>query len=147
LRADLEPQDFGGKALPHVLLIDILSGDADLRFRLMGTNHAEFNRADLAGKLFSEVYPTGSLSLAYVMGLYREMIATRRPIWTLNEFMAPGREYPIRMGRLMLPLSSDGETVDLCAAVQKIEASQHVTAPQNPWHQTKYTGELEHIGL
>ena len=146
-RADLEPHDLGAKALPHVLLVDILDNATDLRFRLMGTNHAEFNRRDLSGQLFSEVYPPKSPVLAYLKDLYKEMIETRRPLWTLNEFIPPTRDLPIRMGRLMLPLSSDGQTIDLCAAVQKIDFFEKNAPLHNPWHQTRYTGEIEHIGL
>lgn len=146
-RADLEPHDLGARALPHVLLVDIVDGAADLRFRLMGTHHAEFNRRDLSGKLFSQVYPSGSPVLDYLKDLYRDLITSRRPLWSLNEFVPPGKEFPIRMGRLMLPLSSNGQTVDLCAAVQKIDAPQQAAVISNPWHQSKYTGEIERTAL
>jgi hypothetical protein len=146
-RADLEPHDLGAKALPHVILVDIIDNATDLRFRLMGTNHVDFNRCDLSGKLFSAVYPSHSPVLAYLKELYGELITTRRPLWTLNEFVPPGKQFPIRMGRLMLPLSSDGETVNLCAAVQKIETPQQTAPLDNPWHQTKYTGEIERAAL
>ena len=146
-RADLEPHDLGAKALPHVILVDIIDDAADLRFRLMGTAHVEFNRRDLSHQFFSQVYPSGSPVLAYLKGLYRDMIASRRPLWTLNEFIPPTREFPVRMGRLMLPLSTDGATIDLCVGVQKIDAPQHAAALTNPWHQTRYTGEIERTGL
>lgn len=146
-RRDLEPHYLGAKGLPHVLLVDIIGNADELRFRLMGSNHTSFNGRDLTGLLFSQVYPAGSPVLSYLRTLYRELIYTRRPLWSLTEFIPPTREFNIRMGRLMLPLSSDGETVDLCVSIQKIESPQNATAPINPWQQSRYTGEIERAVL
>ena len=147
-RRDFHPADLGAAALPHVLLVDILGNADELRFRLMGTAHVEFNARDLTGLKFSEVYPADSPVLAYVKELYREMIDKRRPLWSLNQLVPPGRDIPILMERLMLPLSSDGARVDLCLAIQKVSYELIPNAyPRHPWHTAHNHGQRERILL
>ncbi|MFY7961151.1 MAG: PAS domain-containing protein [Elsteraceae bacterium] len=146
-RSDLDPTDLGVKALPHALIVEIVGAGEDFRFRLIGTNHSEFNRRDLTGLLFSQVYPIDSPVLAYLKGLYAELMTSRRPLWSLNEFLPPTRNQPIRMGRLMLPMSSNGDLVDFCVAVQKIDAPKSATIIRHPWQEAEYTGEIERQSL
>ena len=80
-RADLRPEDLGGRTLPHVLLVDVGDAGKWLRFRVMGSAHVAFNQVDLSGRDFDTIYPEGG-TLDYVRGLYRDMCATRRPWWS-----------------------------------------------------------------
>ncbi len=119
-RADFDPTDISPETLRHVILVEIIGLAEDMRFRLLGTIHDQFNGRNLAGQYFSAVYPSGSPILAYIKGLYVEMINARRPLWSLNELLYADNSTRVRFGRLMLPLSNDGGVVDMCLAIQKI---------------------------
>jgi hypothetical protein len=133
-RADLRPEDLGGRTLPHVLLVDVGDAGARMRFRLMGSAHVAFNQVDLSGRDFDTIYPEGG-TLDYVRGLYRNMCATRRPLWSVNEVRHFRTGLPIVIRRLMLPMATDGSVVDLCLGVQTIHRppDRGVDAV-NPWH-------------
>jgi hypothetical protein len=120
-RAHLDPVDLGAKALRFVMIVDIIGRADDMRFRLIGSSHDEFNGRNLTGQLFSAVYPRESPILSYVRGLYIDMIDAGRPIWSLNSWSTEAGLSRVRMGRLMLPLSTNGVEVDGCVAVQKID--------------------------
>ena len=120
-RAHLDPVALGARALRFVMIVEIIGRAEDMRFRLVGSSHDEFNGRSLTGQLFSAVYPSGSPILSYVRGLYLEMIEARRPIWSLNSWSPEAGLSRVRMGRLMMPLSTNGLIVDGCVAVQKID--------------------------
>ncbi len=51
----LDPLDLGASVLPSLVLLDVLGGEADYRWRLFGSRHAEQYGADLTGKTVSEL--------------------------------------------------------------------------------------------
>jgi len=141
-RADLSPEDLTVSALPHVLLVDIGPAVNRLRFRLVGTAHVAFNRRDFTGLEFDEVYPSDSPILAYVKGLYRDLVEARRPLWTVNQVPHPRTGEALIMRRLMMPLSSDGEIVNLSLGIQTIEQRPSEERDSvNPWHSASVSGE------
>lgn len=142
-RRDLLPEDLGPRTLPHVLLVDVAEGGDRLRFRLMGSIHVAFNQADLSGRDFETIYPEGG-TFDYVRGLYREMCRARRPLWSVNEVRHFRTGVPIVLRRLMLPMSTDGTTVDLSLGVQTIHRPPDVGLDMvNPWHVARSIVEHE----
>ncbi len=116
-RADLRPEDLGGRTPPHVLLVDVGDGGQRLRFRLMGSAHMAFNQVDRSGRAFDTICPERG-TLDHVRGLYRAMCTTRRPLWSVNEVRHFRTGQPIVIRRLMLPMSTDGTVVDVTLGVQ-----------------------------
>ncbi len=134
-RSDMDPEDLTAKALPHVIIVDIGKTSASLRFRLVGTAHVNFNRQDFTGKLFRDVYPEASASLRYVEDLYDQMRSSRRPIWSVNRFKHPRNDSDLWMHRLMLPISSDGQSIDKCVGIQVIQYPvRNAEIQGNAWH-------------
>ena len=147
-RTDFIPEDLPPPPLRYIMLIDIGLNADRLRFRLVGTAHCDFNRRDFTGLYFEDIYPSGSLALDYVKGLYREMIEARTPIWSVNDFPHSATGHAMTMQRLMLPFSSGGEHVDLCLAVQiPGDREQGATEEPNPWHSTPSVKERARMRL
>lgn len=147
-RADLSPELLTPAALPHVMLIDIADGGEKLRWRLLGTAHVNRNKEDLKGTDFDAMYAPGSPVLTYVKGLYRELIGSRRPIWTVNNIVHQkghfGTDHPLKVHRLMLPLTTSNDEVDLCLAVQTVKFNEDFgLSYRDLWRNSDYVGEVE----
>ena len=106
--------------LPSISLVDVVpeGGVRRYRFRLSGTLLVEFNQRDLTGRFIDEVYaPQDAHKIA---GSYDWIVDTRSPHHWHSELMSEGREL-IHYERLMLPLASDGETVDMLIGLFEFE--------------------------
>ncbi len=96
-----------------------------------------FNQRDFTGMSLDDVYPKDSPVVGYLKGLYRDLHRTKRPLWSVNNLVHPRTGRHLVMRRLMLPLSSDGETVTMSLAVQTMETNAETGS--NPiliWHKT-----------
>lgn len=147
-RSDLDPADLTPHALPYVMMIDIDPDLQKLRWRLMGTAHVALNRKNLTGTFLEDAYPRNSPSLPYVKGLYAQMIHKRRPIWSINDIAHPSHSLRMTISRLMLPLSSDDISVDLCVAIQLVAYSDpEAMDPPILWNDAHYAEERERCVL
>ncbi len=123
-RADLDPLDIP-TLLPIVGLIDVLDGGARFRYRLIGTEIVEVGGHDPTGRFLDEVLPEWGYA-DYLIGLFREVTRERRPLYGESDFRGPGRmEHRVR--RLLMPLSGDGQAVDMIFAGQVAAASGRST--------------------
>jgi hypothetical protein len=142
-RRDLRPEELGSRTLPYVLLVDVGASGDRLRFRLMGSAHIAYNHADLSGHAFETIFAEGA-SLEYVRGLYRDLHARRRPLWSVNEVRHFRTGMPVVVRRLMLPMSTDGGEVDLSLGVQTMQRPPDRGMDMvNPWHVARSIVELE----
>jgi len=120
-RADIDPGEFRA-LLPHVLLVDVIDGGTNFRYRLVGTElEREFDRA-VTGRVLGEL--VSGTYLDYMRSLYLSVVVEGVPVYSANSYDDGRTGFPLiadfkRTYRLMLPLSRDGETVDmvLCGQV------------------------------
>ncbi len=110
-RSDVDPLDIPD-ILPHICLLDVERTDDSLRFRfrLFGTQHQEFNQRDFTGQLIDEVFPPEAA--AKVNAAYRQVVESGEPHYWRENLAFEGREH-IAYERLICPLASDGETVNM----------------------------------
>lgn len=112
-RADLDPIEIP-RLLPFVYLVNVLGGGQDFQYRLIGTDIVEKTLGDYTGNLLSEISESGS----------------QRRLWSIYGAAATTGDgyfdrlvYKSRLGltrwyeNLVLPLSGDGETVDMLFGV------------------------------
>jgi len=131
-RADIDPGEFRA-LLPHVLLVDVIEKGADVRYRLVGTElERELGRA-VTGRLLGEL--VSGAYLDYMRSLYRRVITERVPVYSANSFDDGRTGFALiadfkRTYRLMLPLSRDGETVDMVLCGQLFEAIRDRDEPE-----------------
>lgn len=124
-RADIDPVDLHDM-LASIIIIEVVDeGERRrYRFRLFGTEHVEFNQRDLTGKCIDEVFRPDDA--ARTEATYAAVIASGEPHYWRTNVMLPGREF-VHYERVMVPLASDGETVDMLIGMfifDRIEAAK-----------------------
>jgi hypothetical protein len=92
----------------NLILVDVIDGGADYRYRLFGITLAQEAGFDMTGKLLSK-YPIRS-NLPHFLEVFGNVIRTRAPALSEHD---PGVSHIRRRRRLTLPLGKDGETVDM----------------------------------
>ena len=109
-RQDIEPTEIP-RLLRNVMLIDVLHDPARFRYRLIGTNVVDATGENRTGKCFDSVDFFAANPI--VREQYDAVVATGEPVHSLEPFyrLDTRREYEVE--RLLLPLSSDGVTVDM----------------------------------
>jgi hypothetical protein len=120
-RADIDPVDIPA-LLPHLLLTEVVGGGARFRWRLVGTEVERHFGCAMTGRCIDELLR--GQYLAYLERLYRSVIAGCTPVYSENAYNTRASGWDaysevLRTARLMLPLSQDGEAVNmvLCGQV------------------------------
>lgn len=114
-RSDIDPIDIP-KLLPHVMLVEI-DGDR-YRYRLIGTENERAHGINATGCYLDEVLK-GDEYRSHVIGLYDACVRKRQPLYSESLFMSPEVGAIERHTKvLFLPLSDDGETVNLVFVMQ-----------------------------
>jgi hypothetical protein len=113
-RTDIDPLAFPA-LLPGIYLVDVIhtpgSDRLGFRFRLVGTAHLAINGIEITGMTVDEAF-TGDHGRR-ARAAYEEVVATRRPSVVLNARAAVASRAHMIFDRLLLPLASDGHTVDM----------------------------------
>lgn len=119
-RADIQPDLT--RVLPRIMLADVLSDPLDFRYRLSGTGIANVHGTELTGLRPRDLEPADYGNL--IDQHYRQCVMERRPLLHLIilDSLHRSRAY----ARLLLPLSSDSETVNMLVAVDS--ANQDIYA-------------------
>lgn len=93
-------------ALGYILLIDVLEGGEDFRYRLYGSEIARVAGFDMTGKRTSQMV-TGSLASTFYIAGYRALLRRPEPLFTWHEM--PMQITINNWDRIVLPLTdSDG---------------------------------------
>ena len=108
-RADLDPMEMI-PILPHVILIDVLRDPLDFRYRLIGTLVEDHMSAPYTGRRFSEF--EGQREGSRIWTCSERVISEKQPVRSDIPYIGPMREFTT-IEDIMMPLSSDGEAVDV----------------------------------
>lgn len=111
-RKDIDPFEIKG-LLRNVLLIDVEHDPLRLKYRLIGTGITTAMGRDSTGKYYDEIYSKKLLSGIYAS--FEWMFQNYRPLRTHGEAFYPDRNF-YKYETLNLPLSSDGETINMILA-------------------------------
>lgn len=117
-RSDIDPAEIPGDIWPHIMLLDVLWEGAVPRFRYRRVGEVFWRalRQEPTGRFIDDALPETAGYRNYVVRIYTEMASHRRPMYTENIFMLDGQVVPMLTRRVSLPLSRDGETVDMVLA-------------------------------
>lgn len=123
-RAMPSPGDINRAALPepvrpNLMLLEVVrdGGAARFRYSHVGGLFWRAGGSDPVGRFADEILPPNAGYRDYVLGIYREMEATGRAMYTENSFVLQyGQSDPMSTKRVSLPLSDDGATVSLVLA-------------------------------
>ncbi|HEX2112842.1 MAG TPA: PAS domain-containing protein [Alphaproteobacteria bacterium] len=113
-RRQIDPLELGPAVLPHLMLVDVEPGPR-FRYRLFGTAVSEAFGTDPTGQYIDAVM-VGKYK-DFLLGLYQDLITMKKPVYSTSIYGAQ-RDAKMWTQRLMLPLSSDGESVDMVLACQ-----------------------------
>src|SRR5689334_18947960 len=115
-RSDIDPADIR-HILPKVLLVDIEPQPFRVRYRVVGSDAAEWQGRDFTGCYLDEVrFNKPDELLALYRRAAEEKVPTfRSDTWQLPNGIARAVETAI------LPLSEDGECVTQCLAIEDFE--------------------------
>jgi len=117
-RRDLDPIEIP-RLLPWVILIDVILDPLDFRYRLIGTEVVAIARRDFTGARFSALEGKGPESTVWDNCL--TVVRTCAPFSRRPPYVGPRDD--VHSGQnLLMPLSSDGETVDM---IFQLIAYQH----------------------
>lgn len=95
-------------ALGYLMLLDVLDGGTDFRYRLYGSIIAQHSNFDMTGRCLSELKPDQGVG-AFFRVVYRAVLARPEPIYTEH---APPPTIRVKLWyRLILPLFGDDGTV------------------------------------
>jgi hypothetical protein len=108
-RADLDPMEII-PLLPHVILLDVLRDPLDFRYRLIGTLVEDHMSAPYTGRRFSEFESQRKGSRIWACS--ERVLEEKQPVRTDIPYIGPKSDFTT-IEDVMMPLSSDGETVDL----------------------------------
>lgn len=108
-RRDFEPSDIP-ELLAHISLVDVSPTPPRFVYRLVGTAVVGLLGKELTGKEVG----TGVKPSEYdrVIGRYNAVVEQRQPLYHRDFLQEENNDYTI-VERVMLPLSDDGETVNM----------------------------------
>ena len=116
-RADIDPLDIP-RLLPNLFLIDVVPGrPRRYRFRLVGTRIAELE-GEITNRFLDEFVP-GAAGTAMARH-YDDTVAGR--VYVRRETLYWRQREHVNYDVLLLPLSSDGVTVDMLVGLARYDA-------------------------
>jgi hypothetical protein len=111
-RQDISPSQMR-VSLPHILLVDVIGGGEDFRYRLVGGELQRYFTANPTGQLMSQVLlPFGPETAARTIQTYAAVVARRAPM----RIRGAGEMYSQAaktFDALLCPLSDDGVTANM----------------------------------
>jgi hypothetical protein len=130
-RSDIDPVEMR-PLLPHLMLLDVVDGGRDFRYRLVGTEIERNFGPPLTGRLIGDVL-SGDY-LAYILALHRRVLAEAAPAYAENSFNDERSGYAIvaphkRAYRLSMPLSKTGDAIDMLLCGQVFELNRLNAGP------------------
>jgi hypothetical protein len=108
-RNDIDPAEIV-KLLPYIALADVVRDPLRFRCRLVGTQIVAAYGQELTGVFLDEVDLNAHQH--EIIDEYRRVVERCEPVCASREYTRHDGRH-IRYERLALPLSSDGETVDM----------------------------------
>jgi hypothetical protein len=107
-RVDLDPIEMK-RWLPGIIIVDVLENPRRLVYRLVGSRSVALRQTDVTGKTVAEAYH--GTSLGDVLENYRLVIDEQRIVYDAEQ-KPSGSGLLKDSETLLLPLSTDGRTVD-----------------------------------
>lgn len=118
-RSDIDPMRIH-RILNKVLLIDVLNGAPFFRFKVVGTQIADWAHFDASGRSIDEVEAISYRNMLFAT--YSEVRGARRPIAHRIRWDEPNGVH--RYKRLLLPLSDDANNVNMILSCSVVEQFQ-----------------------
>lgn len=106
-RADIDPVEMRDW-LSRIVLVDVVDGGAQFRYRVVGTALAELRGSDPTGLTVEVAWPAADAEI--VLAAYRQVAAEKAPVFC-HSAQRLGTDRHAGVSAVLLPLSNDGEQV------------------------------------
>lgn len=116
-RADFDPLEMP-QLLPFIILMDVEGSGNRLKVRLAGTKIVEMFGSDYTGNYLDEI-DFGDV-MEKVLFEYGLAVTEKRPVFSDHSFRKPN-DYRHAIERAILPLSNDGDSVNMLLAILDFE--------------------------
>jgi hypothetical protein len=137
-RRDIDPLDIPD-LLPNVFLLDVVGDAEDFVFRLAGSLVEDAFSMPLRGKSIAEIQKAAGTPIP--VAHHVEVARGGGPRYREGEVLVAGRDH-WKTHRLLLPLSTDGKTVDvLMGGAVFLLGGRINTAPAEPWSYPRAVGD------
>ena len=137
-RQDIDPLDIPD-LLPNVFLLDVVGDAEDFVFRLAGTLVEDAFSMPLRGKSIAEIQKAAGTPIPVAQHV--EVARGGGPRYREGIVLVAGREH-WKTHRLLLPLSSDGETIDvLMGGAVFLLGDRIAEFPAEPWSYARPAGD------
>lgn len=113
-RQHIDPSDFPD-LLPHVRLVDVVGDPPRFRVRLCGDRIRDHFGSCQQGQYYDEMYP--GFKDRPTFSDFIEAIATGKPSWNKGSCELNPERIHVPLERIVLPLASDGKTVDMLLVI------------------------------
>jgi hypothetical protein len=111
-RADIKPSEMK-EYLGWIMLVDVLPGADDFRYRMIGSRVTEYFLTDSTGRTIREAFtPYGEAAVNAVLLIYRKAAQARVPVRAHGGAAWLGQSF-LDFDALCMPLSDDGVTVNM----------------------------------
>jgi len=111
--------------LPGIWLLDVQHVPFRLRYRLAGTETVEAIGVEVTGRWMDEVNPLPLQDQSY-LDRYRAIVEQRLPSWRRGPPLLMSKRVRT-IENLVVPLASDGVTVDMMAGMTVFDFDPHAT--------------------
>ncbi len=108
-RKDIDPIDFF-HLLPTILMYDVLRDPLDFKMRLHGTLLVKIAGEDYTGMMFKDIFRSDKIDI--LRAECEDVCNNITPAYSEYDGSWMNKDY-VQYDRLLLPLSSDGNTVDI----------------------------------
>ena len=116
-RRDFRLEDLASEIIPNMMVVEVIDGGRDYRYRFWGSNNRLHKGYEMSGKLLSES-PTKT-AVMQGMKQFAEVIRQKKPMAIIYELSfkeyQPGDQITFRF-----PLSSDGTSIDKIVTYQDL---------------------------
>lgn len=108
LRDEIDPVELQ-EWYPNLIHVDVVDGGRDYVVTLYGQNLVDLMDVDVTGKRLSEIR---GKYMRLTRAEYARVVRTAEPLYLVRDHGVCEDGPPVRVARLALPISSDGEQVD-----------------------------------
>jgi hypothetical protein len=109
-RRDIDPWEMRA-FLPHVFLVAVTQNPLRFWFRSVGGSISENFGENITGKYIDELDLEDDMQKEIIAD-YKTAATEARPVYSRCEYVKGDDQRHLRYERLLLPLSSDGQTID-----------------------------------
>lgn len=116
-RSDFDPINVP-RLLSTICLVEVINGGSDYYYRVAGSRLEDMTGQKMQNRLFSEI--THVEARASMTATCEACVQSAAPVVIKNQLREPGRDH-LSITAIILPLSEDGETVNMILTLTEFE--------------------------